>query len=330
MVPGLHARGVVVLCTNKKLSRAVLGVVAALVVTVGPVAAIGTASATASKPAASMSAGALSSGTYDVVTLWGSDKWTGQWILKVSGGHVTGLAWFIGPGGPYLAPYAITGTAGAGGINLNRSQCAVDAVQIGCFHQAYSGKVTADNAEGYWAQVPAKPDIPSQTFTMTFVSASTTNWCWPQPVPLYCAATPVPPDTPPSTLTLSSGTYEVVTHWSSDTWTGHWVFTVTGGKVSGLAYIHGPGGPYLAPFAITGTVGSGGINLNRSQCAVNTTQKGCFHQDYSGRILSVDKGEGYWAQIPAMPRVLTQTFTMTFVSASTTGRCWPQSNPKFC
>ena len=140
MVPGFHARGVVVLYTNKKLSLAVLGVLAALVVTVGPVAAIGTASATASKPAASMSAGALSSGTYDVVTLWGSDKWTGQWILKVSGGHVTGLAWFIGPGGPYLAPYAITGTTGAGGINLNRSQCAVDGVQTGCFHQAYAGR----------------------------------------------------------------------------------------------------------------------------------------------------------------------------------------------
>jgi hypothetical protein len=50
MVPGFHARGVVVLYTNKKLSRAVLGVLAALVVTVGPVAAIGTASATAFKP----------------------------------------------------------------------------------------------------------------------------------------------------------------------------------------------------------------------------------------------------------------------------------------
>ncbi len=323
--------GVVVFYTDKKLLRAVLGLVAALVVTVAPVLANGAASATTPFPrAASISAGALSSGTYEVVTIWGSDKWTGQWILKVSGGHVTGLAWFIGPGGPYLAPYAVTGTTGAGGFNLNRSQCAVDALQTGCIHQAYSGTITAGNANGYWAQLPAQPNIPSQTFKMTFVSSSTTDWCWPQPVPLYCAATPVPPDTPPSTLTLSSGTYEVVSHWSSDTWTGHWVFTVTGRKVSGLAYFHGPGGPYLAPFAITGTVGSGGINLNRSQCAVDTTQKDCFHQDYSGRILFADKAEGYWAQIPAKPRVLGQTFTMTFVSASTTGRCWPQPTQKYC
>jgi len=316
-----------VLCTGRKLLRAVPGVVAALVVTVAPVAASGTASATTpSKANTAASAGALSSGTYEVVTVWGSDRWTGPWILKVNGGNVTGLAWFNG----YLSPYAITGTTGAGGISLNRSQCAVDATQTGCFHQAYSGKITAGNVDGYWAQIPAEPDVPSQTFSMKFVSSSTTNWCWPQPVPLYCAATPVPADTPPSALTLSPGTYEVVSHWSSDTWTGHWVFTVAGGKISGLAYFHGPGGPYLAPFAITGTIRAGGINLNRSQCAVNTNQKGCFHQDYSGKILTPKKAEGYWAQIPAKPRVLTQTFTMTFVSASTTGRCWPQSKPKYC
>jgi hypothetical protein len=108
------------------------------------------------------------------------------------------------------------------------------------------------------------------------------------------------------------------------------VFSVTGRKISGLAYFHGPGGPYTAPFAVTGTISRGGINLNRSQCAVDTNQKNCWHDDYSGRILSIGKGAGYWVQIPAKPRVLTQTFTMTFVSASTTGRCWPQSKPKFC
>ncbi len=108
------------------------------------------------------------------------------------------------------------------------------------------------------------------------------------------------------------------------------MFTVTGGKVSGLAYIHGPGGPYLAPFAITGTIRAGGINLNRSECAVNTIQKDCSHEDYSGKMLSADNAEGYWAGIPVKPRILIQTFTMTFVSASTTGRCWPQSNPLHC
>jgi hypothetical protein len=100
--------------------------------------------------------------------------------------------------------------------------------------------------------------------------------------------------------------------------------------ISGLAYIHGPGGPCLAPFAITGTVRAGGINLNCSECAVNTSQKGCSHEDFSGRILTEDNAEGYRAGIPAKPRILTQTFTMTFVSASTTGRCWPQSNLKSC
>jgi len=71
-----------VFCTGKKLLRAFLGLVAALVVTVAPVLANGAASATMPFPrVTSISAGALSSGTYEVVTLWGSDKWTGQWIL---------------------------------------------------------------------------------------------------------------------------------------------------------------------------------------------------------------------------------------------------------
>ena len=239
--------------TNKKLRRAILGLLVATVVAVAPVAASGTASAvTRPKSAASHSASGLTSGTYQVLTVWGSDKWTGQWILKVSAGQVTGLAWFVGPGGPYLAPFPITGTTGDGGINLNRSECAVDSLQTSCFHQAYRGTIAGASANGYWAQIPSTPDLPSQTFTMTFVSSSTTNWCWPQPVPLYCAATPVPPDTPPSTLTLSSGTYEVVSHWSSDTWTGHWVFSVTGGKISGLAYlaIRGSVSVLLARFRI--------------------------------------------------------------------------------